>query len=801
MVSLYSPSVQTTPSYTNKVLIKGLNTKITESLLGLYLEAKANYTLIDGSLTYHAVRDDVALVTTEQDIDFESLERVCRDKPLEGSYLDVSSVPISNCIVVFNIPDNVTKDMVELYFENNKRSNGGPVSKVGMFKSLGFCLVYFDDFKTVGSVLSKQQTLSSIVVEVKRYLPCIARAEEDSVNGKLRFCDPTAIIVSSSKIRFIKSSQLATVSLDAQMSMCYAALTWSEESCSVEIACTLTTEVENCISLTCNWKERAEQTFNDFIDKISGQDMPVKQEIWEKVTLKLSKVSLEKPDVVAVYLAKEDSKIIVVGMKHAADPLFDSICGLIELASNEFANQWTREIVTVLKQIETEMLIADRFPTNMETINPDVKVKINQVKNEIIFEGTNKNVNSVLLKMYELKEKFRSQEFQFQKEVLCLYDPSNKTVKEYIVKKMKNNHVVAVWEIRRSKLIVMSTNKQTLATAAKLVRESVLSKTIILSEENSYVLHSGTWKEKQKELNAKYRDKLVLYTNGLSKLVIGTTDDIANEVEHSIQSFIRAHSILIDTIKVPKNVYRLMKCNHESDVQRNASSLHSEQVRICLKDDAYAFEISGTKDGMEQAKAQVEVLLKKVNKKKHEVRKQGLEEYMQTEKGREIKRSIESAFPCVLSMNDDSDEDDDMGSDKICVIASCTGYENRQIFAAVCDISEINVDIIVYPSDDKMSISEGLGKVLKVKGGLAPERPCKGFTKNNGPLSEGEVFVSPAGNLKAKHIIHVVVPAWKDGTQQEDEKLAEVVFMAMKQASMKNLKSLAMPALSCGVYG
>ncbi|WAR21753.1 hypothetical protein MAR_015727, partial [Mya arenaria] len=67
-VSLYFPSVQTTPCYTNKILIKGLNAKITESLLGLFLEAKANYTLIDGSLTYHAVRNDVALVTTEQDI-------------------------------------------------------------------------------------------------------------------------------------------------------------------------------------------------------------------------------------------------------------------------------------------------------------------------------------------------------------------------------------------------------------------------------------------------------------------------------------------------------------------------------------------------------------------------------------------------------------------------------------------------------------------------------------------------------------------------------------------------------------
>ncbi|XP_052770990.1 protein mono-ADP-ribosyltransferase PARP14-like [Mya arenaria] len=309
---------------------------------------------------------------------------------------------------------------------------------------------------------------------------------------------------------------------------------------------------------------------------------------------------------------------------------------------------------------------------------------------------------------------------------------------------------------------------------------------------------TDTWEEKHSEMHLKYRDKLVFDTTYLGKLVIGTTDDIANEVEHAIQSFLRANSILKDIIKVPKNVYRLMKRHHESDVQRIASALYSGQVRIVSKDDAHAFEISGTKDGMEQAKTQVEALLTKVNKKQHEVRKPGLGEYMQTEKGSEITRAVESAFPCVISMNDGCD---DIGSENIRVIASCTGYENRRMFAAVGDMSEINVDVIVNPSDDNIGLFGGLGKVLKIKGGLALERPCRDYIKNNGPLSEGEVFVSPAGNLKAKHIIHVVGPAWKDGTHQEVENLAEVVFKAMKQASMKNLKSLAMPAISCGVYG
>ncbi|WAR21747.1 Y2902-like protein [Mya arenaria] len=346
--------------------------------------------------------------------------------------------------------------------------------------------------------------------------------------------------------------------------------------------------------------------------------MPVIQELWEKVTPKLSDVSQENPKNAAVYLSKKYGKISIVGVKHVADRLIDSIRDVIKLASDEFAKekQWTREYVTALQQIQTRMLLAEEFPTKMEEAFPDIKVEINIGKNEIIIKG-----------------------------------------------------------------------------------------------------------------------------------------------------------------------------NHED----------SENVRIFSKDDAHEFEISGSKDGMEQAKTQVEARLRKVNKKEHEIRKPGLGMYMQTETGSEIVRSVESTFPCVISINDDSDDDDYMGSD-ICVIASFTGYDNRRMFAAVGDMSELNVEVIVNPSDDKIGLSGGLGNVIKMKGGLALERPCKGYIKNNDQLSEGEVFVSPAGNLKAKHIIHVVGPAWKDGTHQEDEKLTEVVFKAMKQASMKHMKSLAMPAISCGVY-
>ncbi|KAH3870596.1 hypothetical protein DPMN_033784, partial [Dreissena polymorpha] len=146
VVSLYTPPVPP-PSYPNKLLIKGLNPKITFDVLDLYLEARMGITLVEGSMTYHAEQNEVVLVTVNGDIDFAKLEEACRLKALEGSHLRVSPVPISNCVLVSNISDTVTVDMVSLYFENEKRSNGGQVDKVEMFSTQNYWLVYFADYK------------------------------------------------------------------------------------------------------------------------------------------------------------------------------------------------------------------------------------------------------------------------------------------------------------------------------------------------------------------------------------------------------------------------------------------------------------------------------------------------------------------------------------------------------------------------------------------------------------------------------------------------------------------------------
>ena len=65
----------------------------------------------------------------------------------------------------------------------------------------------------------------------------------------------------------------------------------------------------------------------------------------------------------------------------------------------------------------------------------------------------------------------------------------------------------------------------------------------------------------------------------------------------------------------------------------------------------------------------------------------------------------------------------------------------------------------------------------------------------------GEAKLSPGFNLPAKFIIHTVGPVWHGGRHNEDKLLADCYRNSLQLAVENNVKSIAFPAISTGVYG
>jgi hypothetical protein len=68
---------------------------------------------------------------------------------LEGATLKVSRVPVSNCLLVTSLTPDIHEDTIEFYFENSRKSGGGPVERVKLSADKTACLVYFENFRGI----------------------------------------------------------------------------------------------------------------------------------------------------------------------------------------------------------------------------------------------------------------------------------------------------------------------------------------------------------------------------------------------------------------------------------------------------------------------------------------------------------------------------------------------------------------------------------------------------------------------------------------------------------------------------
>jgi O-acetyl-ADP-ribose deacetylase len=65
----------------------------------------------------------------------------------------------------------------------------------------------------------------------------------------------------------------------------------------------------------------------------------------------------------------------------------------------------------------------------------------------------------------------------------------------------------------------------------------------------------------------------------------------------------------------------------------------------------------------------------------------------------------------------------------------------------------------------------------------------------------GEAKITQGDNLPAKWVIHTMSPIWKDGKSGEVEALRSCYIECLKLAVLHEIKTIAFPAVSCGVCG
>ncbi|MFI1770653.1 O-acetyl-ADP-ribose deacetylase [Thalassobellus citreus] len=116
------------------------------------------------------------------------------------------------------------------------------------------------------------------------------------------------------------------------------------------------------------------------------------------------------------------------------------------------------------------------------------------------------------------------------------------------------------------------------------------------------------------------------------------------------------------------------------------------------------------------------------------------------------------------------------------------------------DITSIKVDAIVNAANSSLLGGSGVDGVIHRKGGVEILKACQEIRAKQGKCNVGEAVITTAGNLDARSVIHTVGPVWNQGGGEKEKLLSDCYKNTMILAIENNVRSIAFPNISTGIY-
>ena len=137
------------------------------------------------------------------------------------------------------------------------------------------------------------------------------------------------------------------------------------------------------------------------------------------------------------------------------------------------------------------------------------------------------------------------------------------------------------------------------------------------------------------------------------------------------------------------------------------------------------------------------------------------------------------------------------------MMAGLQSFLAGRVVVKTGDITKEAVDAVVNAANGTLLGGGGVDGAIHRAGGPGIIKECREIRRVQYPdgLPTGQAVITTAGKMPARYVIHTVGPVYGSGGKDKANLLAACYRNSLQLAVDHDLKSIAFPAISTGVYG
>ncbi|NWV47621.1 PAR14 polymerase, partial [Daphoenositta chrysoptera] len=775
------------------VVLENVKETMKDCMLTMLVENVSGLSEDDGDFSLEMIpelRAAVATFTGNTDAE-EFVKKLNQNQRARKQHISARCLEQTKSIRAENIPPNTPSDYITVYFEN-KKSGGAQVVDVQQLPDEDAAIITFGDQKDVTNILAKKHSLNKTPISVYPYYNSLETALYGKEGPQIQKPDPITLPLDPYIWNYLQGNSTLIEAIDHEMAKCNCVPMWPEPRCADPVVTlhpsAIFSERKRSVSrLVKAWKEKVSSAFSHSISKYKAIQCQASTEVWEAI-----RNSFPHDKVLMIPNISDDLHVLV-GEKEVVKEVEQELKLLIEKATREIERekQRTELQVKTVNPGEYGILQSSGLEEKFRREFPGLQITYDYLQKVI-------NLSGVPEEVYKVKGEILDHVHKMAKKTInvhpCIFQFLDNTDNETLLQSLfMSKQISAFYELGVGAITLKGSAPEDLLKAEEEIKKKLDYKSITL--EDVSVLQKEEW---HMLINENCSNEAVKVTQAESQVMIaGFTQEVAKAFEE-LSKFIDENTQVERVIGgKPMAVIKFFQKEKASDW----AGLQKKGVKVdfSTQKNSEVISLSGPKTKVLEAVSLVEQILSGLHHKCVVIDSPGAKAYIK-EEAHLLAAHAKQVFKCLVLLEEQLEEQKEHSNRSNPCVQVTVGETVIALYEA--DLCTHAVDVVVNASNESLKHLGGLAGALSRAAGPALQEECDELVRKHGDLQPGCAVITGAGKLPCKNVIHAVGPRWNE---KESQKcvwlLKKTVKKCLQLAEIYNQRSIALPAISGGIFG